>query len=243
MAWRDGALKLLKVQTRREGRDGGARIAWRALRCRPAQSSVDGRISPHPGIATVRLLSAGSARITTLRRKARWKTRSKNYPVNGDGDGAGRTDAGVHALGQVAHFDLAGRIRARQGARCLESLSASRPVSVLRADAVGQANFTLGFPPRRGRHYLFRILTCRSPLAGSGTRHVSPKLDAEASVRRAYPVGQHDFTTFRAAECQAQSPVKTLIEGCQPSQADEILGTKPSARSFLHHHIRSLPAA
>ncbi|HEU0162648.1 MAG TPA: tRNA pseudouridine synthase A, partial [Rhizomicrobium sp.] len=91
------------------------------------------------------------------------------------------------------------------------------------------------------RHYLFRILNRRSPPALDRGRvwHVSPALDAEAMDAAArHLVGQHDFTTFRAAECQSASPVKTLDRLTVSRRADEI-HIEASARSFLHHQIRS----
>ena len=92
-----------------------------------------------------------------------------------------------------------------------------------------------------GRHYLFRILNRRAQpaLEAGKVWHVSPKLDAEAMHAAAqFLVGQHDFTTFRAAECQAQSPVKTL-DRLDVSQRGEEIHIEASARSFLHHQIRS----
>jgi tRNA pseudouridine38-40 synthase len=153
--------------------------------------------------------------------------------------GAGRTDAGVHALGQVAHFDLektfdAGRVR-----DALNHYLRPDPVCVLEA-AAADGEFHARFSAK-SRHYLFRILNRRSPPALEDGRvwHVSPKLDAEAMHAAAQMlVGQHDFTTFRAAECQAQSPVKTLDRLDVSRRADEI-HIEASARSFLHHQIRS----
>jgi tRNA pseudouridine38-40 synthase len=113
------------------------------------------------------------------------------------------------------------------------------PVCVLEAAAV-DGEFHARFSAK-SRHYLFRILNRRSPPALEEGRvwHISPKLDAEAMHAAAQMlVGQHDFTTFRAAECQAQSPVKTLDRLDVSRRADEI-HIEASARSFLHHQIRS----
>jgi tRNA pseudouridine38-40 synthase len=153
--------------------------------------------------------------------------------------GAGRTDAGVHALGQVAHFDLEKTFEAGKVRDALNHYLRPDPVCVLDAAAV-DGEFHARFSAK-SRHYLFRILNRRSPPALEDGRvwHISPKLDAEAMHAAAQMlVGQHDFTTFRAAECQAQSPVKTLDRLDVSRRADEI-HIEASARSFLHHQIRS----
>ncbi len=153
--------------------------------------------------------------------------------------GAGRTDAGVHALGQVAHFDLVKSFDAGKVRDALNHYLRPDPVVVLDAvetDSEFHARFSA-----KSRHYLFRILNRRSPPALEEGRvwHVSPKLDAEAMHIAAQDlVGQHDFTTFRAAECQSASPVKTLDRLDVSRRADEI-HIEASARSFLHHQIRS----
>jgi tRNA pseudouridine38-40 synthase len=153
--------------------------------------------------------------------------------------GAGRTDAGVHALGQVAHFDLNKEFEPGKVRDALNHHLRPDPVSVLEA-VVADGEFHARFSAT-ARHYLFRILNRRSPPALEHGRvwHVSPKLDADAMHAAAqYLVGCHDFTTFRAAECQAQSPVKTLDKLDVSRRADEI-HIEASARSFLHHQIRS----
>ncbi len=153
--------------------------------------------------------------------------------------GAGRTDAGVHALGQVAHFDLEKDFEAGKVRDALNYYLRPAPIVVLEAQAV-DSEFHARFSAT-SRHYLFRILNRRSPPALEEGRvwHVSHRLDAEAMQAAAqYLVGQHDFTTFRAAECQAQSPVKTLDRLDVSRRADEI-HIEASARSFLHHQIRS----
>jgi tRNA pseudouridine38-40 synthase len=153
--------------------------------------------------------------------------------------GAGRTDAGVHALGQAAHFDLEKFFEPGKVRDALNHFLRPNPVVVLDA-AVADADFHARFSAT-ARHYLFRILNRRSPPALDDKRvwHVSPKLDADAMHAAAQVlVGQHDFTTFRAAECQAHSPVKTLDRLGVSRRADEI-HIEASARSFLHHQIRS----
>ena len=153
--------------------------------------------------------------------------------------GAGRTDAGVHALGQVAHFDLVKTFEPGKVRDALNYHLRPDPVSVLDAAEVDD-EFHARFSAT-ARHYLFRILNRRSPpaLEAGKVWHVSPRLDAEAMHAAAeFLVGQHDFTTFRAAECQAQSPVKTL-DRLDVSQRGEEIHIEASARSFLHHQIRS----
>ncbi len=154
--------------------------------------------------------------------------------------GAGRTDAGVHALGQVAHFDLVKEFEPGKVRDALNYHLRPDPVSVLEA-AVADGEFHARFSAT-ARHYLFRILNRRSPPALEKGRvwHVSHRLDADAMHAGAqFLVGQHDFTTFRAAECQSPSPVKTLDRLDVSRRADEI-HIEASARSFLHHQIRSI---
>jgi len=153
--------------------------------------------------------------------------------------GAGRTDAGVHALGQVAHFDLVKDFEAGKVRDALNFHVRPAPISVIEAQAV-DAEFHARFDAK-ARHYLFRILNRRSPpaLERGKVWHVSPALDADAMHAAAqHLIGNHDFTTFRAAECQSQSPVKTLDKLDVSRRADEI-HIAASARSFLHHQIRS----
>jgi tRNA pseudouridine38-40 synthase len=153
--------------------------------------------------------------------------------------GAGRTDAGVHALGQVAHFDLEKTFEAGKVRDALNHYLRPDPVVVLESDAV-DGEFHARFSAT-ARHYLFRILNRRAPpaLEQGKVWHVSHHLDADAMHAAAQLLlGQHDFTTFRAAECQAQSPVKTLDRLDVSQRADEI-HIEASARSFLHHQIRS----
>ncbi len=154
--------------------------------------------------------------------------------------GAGRTDAGVHALGQVAHFDISRHFpphRIRDG---LNHHLRPAPVVVLEAREV-DADFHARFSAVK-RHYLYRILNRRSPPALDRERvwHVPRPLDAGVMHEAAQVlVGRHDFTTFRAAQCQADSPVKTLDRIAVAREGDEIRITV-SARSFLHNQVRSI---
>ena len=153
--------------------------------------------------------------------------------------GAGRTDAGVHALGQVAHFDLVRDFPADKVRDAINHFLRPAPVVVLEALIVPD-DFHARFSAT-GRHYLFRILNRRSPpaLECGKVWHISHALDFEAMHAAAqHLLGSHDFTTFRAAECQARSPVKTLDRLDVSRRADEI-HIEASARSFLHHQIRS----
>ncbi len=153
--------------------------------------------------------------------------------------GAGRTDAGVHALGQVAHFDLDKTYAPDKVRDALNYHLKPAPVSVLEA-RVADGEFHARFSAT-ARHYLFRILNRRSPpaLERGKVWHVAVALDADAMQAAARMlVGNHDFTTFRAAECQARSPVKTL-DRLDVLRRGEEIHIEASARSFLHHQIRS----
>src|SRR5947209_11872600 len=149
--------------------------------------------------------------------------------------GAGRTDAGVHALGQVAHVDLERDWRADKVRDAVNAHLRPHPVAVLSAEKVPDT-FDARFSAKR-RHYLYRIVNRRADLALERTRawRLPRRLDAAAMHEAAQAlVGRHDFTTFRAAECQAKSPVKTL-DRFAAERAGEEIGVFASARSFLHH--------
>ena len=154
--------------------------------------------------------------------------------------GAGRTDAGVHARGQVAHFDLAREFPPSTIRDALNAHLRPQPVAVL--DAVLAApEFHARFSAI-ARSYEYRLLCRRAPPALDAGRvwHVGRRLDAAAMQAGARClIGQHDFTTFRAAECQAKSPVKTLDVFEVRTQGSEILCVA-RARSFLHHQVRSM---
>ena len=154
--------------------------------------------------------------------------------------GAGRTDAGVHARGQVAHFDMGKEFPPDTVRDALNAHLRPAPIAVLDA-ALPAPDFHARFSAV-ARHYEYRILCRRAPPALDKGRvwHVARALDVEAMGAGARSlVGQHDFTTFRAAECQAQSPVKTLDRFDVTAQGDEIV-CYASARSFLHHQVRSM---
>jgi tRNA pseudouridine38-40 synthase len=154
--------------------------------------------------------------------------------------GAGRTDAGVHALGQVAHVDLA---REWPADRIRDAMNFHlKPHAIVVRDAARVAEtFDARFSASR-RHYLYRILARRAPPALDRERvwWLPVALDAEAMASAAQElVGRHDFTTFRAAACQASSPVRTL-DRLAVSSAGEEVRIEASARSFLHHQVRSM---
>lgn len=154
--------------------------------------------------------------------------------------GAGRTDSGVHALGQVAHADLEKPWRPDRLRDALNARMRPHPVCVLSVEPVSES-FSARFSALR-RHYVYRILDRRAPpcIEAGLVWHVPRRLDdgamAEAARRM---LGRHDFTTFRAAECQATSPVRTL-ETCSVARLGDVLEVRASARSFLHHQVRSM---
>jgi tRNA pseudouridine38-40 synthase len=155
---------------------------------------------------------------------------------------AGRTDAGVHALAQVAHIDFdtnmePWKIREAFNAN-LRQLEA--PVSVLDIEEVSP-DFHARFSAK-GRGYIYKILNRRAPSVLQNNRvwWVPVELDVEAMKEGAkYLLGNHDFTSFRAAACQAKSPIKTLDKLDIEKIGDEIIFTV-EAKSFLHHQVRNM---
>jgi tRNA pseudouridine38-40 synthase len=154
--------------------------------------------------------------------------------------GAGRTDAGVHALGQVAHVDLARDWACDKIRDALNAQLRPDPISVLTCEHAPE-DFDARFSAT-ARHYLYRIVNRRSPLALDRNRawQVIPKLDAAAMHEAAQVlVGHHDFSTFRSSECQAASPVKTLDRLAVVRHGEDVW-IEASARSFLHNQVRSM---
>ncbi len=153
---------------------------------------------------------------------------------------AGRTDAGVHAKGQVVHVDLE---RDWRGDRLRDALNAHLrlfPVAVVEAEQVGP-DFEARFSARK-RHYLYRLLNRRAPPTHERgyVWHVARKLDADAMHAAAQGLlGRHDFTTFRAAECQANSPIRTL-DRLDVTRAGDMIEIRATALSFLHRQVRSM---
>lgn len=154
--------------------------------------------------------------------------------------GAGRTDAGVHAFGQVAHVDLP---RAWDPSVLRNALNGNfRPyaISVIEIEEVSD-EFHARFSATK-RRYLYRILNRRAPAALDNGKvwHVAVPLDADAMHEAAQAlVGTHDFTTFRASNCQALSPVKTL-DVLKVSRYGEDIEIEAASRSFLHNQVRSM---
>ena len=153
---------------------------------------------------------------------------------------AGRTDAGVHGLGMRAHLDIAREIGAFRLMEALNARLRPNPVAVLdcaEVPADWHARFSCV-----ARHYEYRIVNRRAPLTwekGLAWR-IATELDAEAMHAAAQMlVGRHDFTTFRSAHCQSESPVKTLARLDVAREGDRVM-VRASARSFLHHQVRSM---
>lgn len=154
--------------------------------------------------------------------------------------GAGRTDAGVHALGQIAHVDLPRDFDTDTVRDAANAHLRPHPVAVLSAEPAAD-DFDARFSAVR-RHYIYRIVNRRAPLALDEGRawRVARPLDVPAMYAAAQRlIGKHDFTTFRAAECQAASPEKTLDRLDVDRSGDDLLVTAV-ARSFLHHQVRSM---
>ena len=154
--------------------------------------------------------------------------------------GAGRTDAGVHALGQVGHVDLAKDWNEDTVRDALNAHLRPHPVAIISAERIDDS-FDARFSAVR-RHYLYRIVNRRADLALERGRawRITPPLDVAAMQAAAQRlVGRHDFTTFRNVECQAKSPVKTLDQLDVRCAADDIQ-VIASARSFLHSQVRSM---
>jgi tRNA pseudouridine38-40 synthase len=154
--------------------------------------------------------------------------------------GAGRTDAGVHARGQVAHFDLGREHRAGTVRDAINFHLKPHPVSVLTAEPAED-----GFDARlsaKSRSYIYLIINRRAPLTfgrGLGWR-VATALDAGAMNEAAKVLlGRHDFTTFRAVKCQAASPLKTL-DRLEVARGGETITIHARARSFMHHQVRNM---
>ena len=194
--------------------DGGPFCGWQR---QPDQPTVQGAIE-----AAVTRFSGEPARLTC----------------------AGRTDAGVHAIHQVAHLDLAKDWRTDTVRDAVNAHLKPLPVAIVEATRVGP-DFDARHSAIR-RHYRYRILNRRSPAALTRAHvwHVPWPLDVEAMQRAAQRlVGNHDFSAFRAAECQANSPVRTLerLDVARATMAlHEEIVVATCARSFLHHQVRAM---
>jgi tRNA pseudouridine38-40 synthase len=153
---------------------------------------------------------------------------------------AGRTDSGVHALAMVSHIDVDKPLTPFRLMEALNARLRPEPIAVLACEVKPDdwhARFSCV-----GRRYLYRIRNRRAPLTleKGMAWHVTRPLDADAMHRAAQVlVGHHDFTTFRSAHCQAESPVKTLDRLAVRREGDAVL-IEAAARSFLHHQVRSM---
>lgn len=153
---------------------------------------------------------------------------------------AGRTDAGVHALGMRAHVEVAKQIEPFRLMEALNYHLRAVPIAVL--DCVAKPDDWHARFSCTGREYLYRIANRRAPLTLDANRAwlIQQPLDAEAMHRAAQAlVGRHDFTTFRSVHCQAKDPVKTL-DLLAVERVGQEIHIRAAARSFLHHQVRSM---
>lgn len=153
---------------------------------------------------------------------------------------AGRTDAGVHAFAMVAHFDLESNVDAETVKRAMNFYLTGKPVVVLDCEIVSE-DFNARFSCVR-RNYKYYVLNRSAPavLEKNHVWWVPRKLNISAMRKAgAQLVGNHDFTSFRASECQAKSPIKTL-DVCKITKHGDMIEFDFSARSFLHHQVRNM---
>lgn len=154
---------------------------------------------------------------------------------------SGRTDAGVHALGQVAHVDLPNVYPDFKVRDALNFYLKSQPIAVIKAERVAD-DFHARFSTIE-RSYIYRIINRYAPLTIDHGRawHVVRPLNVEAMVDAAQVlVGHHDFTTFRDSDCQAKSPFKTLDELTVRQSGPDLVEIYARSRSFLHHQVRNM---
>lgn len=153
---------------------------------------------------------------------------------------AGRTDAGVHALAMSTHVEIERNLTSHRLREGLNALVRPHPISVLSVEHIDDdwhARFSCV-----GRRYLYRILNRRAPPALDSGKvwHVAVPLDLDPMREgAAFLIGRHDFTTFRSAQCQSDSPVKTL-DSLEVSRLGDEIHVTAAARSFLHHQVRSM---
>lgn len=153
---------------------------------------------------------------------------------------AGRTDAGVHAFAMVAHFDLDSDVASETVMRAMNFYLTGKPVSVLKCESVSD-DFNARFSCIR-RNYKYYVLNRSAPAVLDKNRvwWVPRKLNVRAMRNAAEKlIGNHDFTSFRASECQAKSPIKTL-DLCKITKRGDMIEFEFSARSFLHHQVRNM---
>jgi tRNA pseudouridine38-40 synthase len=153
---------------------------------------------------------------------------------------AGRTDTGVHALGQVAHFDLAKETTGETVRDALNFHVKPHKIAILQAEAVPE-DFNARFSAK-ARSYRYQIVNRRAPsvLLADYAWHIAKPLDVAAMQKAAdMLIGKHDFSTFRAVNCQSSSPIRTL-DLLKLSPENELIHITTQARSFLYHQVRNM---
>ena len=154
--------------------------------------------------------------------------------------GAGRTDSGVHALAQVAHFDLKKKIKRRNILSAINQNIGNKPVTVLKIDKANK-KFHARFDAKK-RTYQYIIINRQSPLALQKNKawHIRKKLDLKVMKKGAkLLLGTHDFSTFRTSSCEAKSPIKTM-EKISIKKNKEKITLKFTSKSFLQQQVRSM---
>tara|TARA_Y100000590_G_scaffold150940_1_gene173398 strand:+ start:67 stop:804 length:738 start_codon:yes stop_codon:yes gene_type:complete len=154
--------------------------------------------------------------------------------------GAGRTDSGVHALAQVAHFDLKKKIERKSLLPAINQNIGSKPVTVLKINKINK-NFHARYNAKK-RTYQYLIINRQSPLTLQKNKawHIRKKLDVKIMVKGAkLLLGTHDFSTFRASSCGAKSPIKTMQKILIKKNKDKIT-LQFTSKSFLQQQVRSM---
>ena len=154
--------------------------------------------------------------------------------------GAGRTDSGVHALAQVAHFDLKKKIERKSLLPAINQNIGNKPVTILKINKINKKFHARHDAKRRTYQYL--IINRQSPLALQKNKawHIRKKLDVKAMIKGAkLLLGTHDFSTFRAASCGAKSPIKTMEKILIKKNKDKIT-LQFTSKSFLQQQVRSM---
>ncbi|MGB0934978.1 MAG: tRNA pseudouridine(38-40) synthase TruA [Alphaproteobacteria bacterium] len=153
---------------------------------------------------------------------------------------SGRTDTGVHALGQVAHINLPKAFEANTVRKALNHFLKNQPIVIRQAEAVSE-DFHARFSTKE-RRYIYKIINQSTPLALEQNRawHVYQPLDEIVMQEAAnHLVGHHDFSSFRCAECQGKSPMKTLDQ-LDVNRQGSLITITARSRSFLHHQVRNM---
>jgi tRNA pseudouridine38-40 synthase len=154
--------------------------------------------------------------------------------------GAGRTDSGVHAFAQVAHFDLKKKIENKKLLPALNQNIGNKPITILKLDKVSK-KFHARFSAKK-RTYSYIIINRQSPLALQKNKawHIKKKLDIDKMKKGGkLLVGTHDFSTFRSSSCGAKSPIKTMEKVSIKKNKDTII-LKFTSKSFLQQQVRSM---